>query len=216
MAASRLDTAAATYKVADLEALTVKAVRVALQQYELKLAPPTKPASRNPRTAMATKYYCWLHSLCDHPGDECTAMRDGLPCSHSTRDSRYNGNYDKSRVFAHVGCTHNPRCISADDAATAAQPSSFPNMPGNVFKWRVGDTARHSVNFNFFAKVDRNSILLFYHVIINHTLLTVLLLTSNACTLVLIVQLTVQVQIRSSMLILVAPTFFSKNQQRTF
>jgi hypothetical protein len=79
------------------------------------------------------KQHCNFHGPCAHSGNECTAIVDGQPCTHRTRDSRYTV-YDASRVYGHVGCTHNPRCISAADARTAVGPNSFPTMPGNNFK----------------------------------------------------------------------------------
>jgi hypothetical protein len=132
MAANRISPAA-TYTAADLEEITVRAVRAALDQHARAAVPPPPQTGRNARTVSGRKQHCNFHGPCAHSGNECTAIVDGQPCTHRTRDSRYTV-YDASRVYGHVGCTHNPRCISAADARTAVGPNSFPTMPGNNFK----------------------------------------------------------------------------------
>jgi hypothetical protein len=132
MAASRLDPGTAKYTVVDLETVTANAVRAALQQYALDATSPTKAPGK--WTALAQLVYCWLHSWCNQPGNECTGTKTGQPCTHRYKDSRNAGQYDASKVFKHVGCTRNPRCISATDAAKAVRPFSIPNMPENAYK----------------------------------------------------------------------------------
>jgi hypothetical protein len=56
MAASCLDPAAAKYTVADLETVTVNAVRAVLQQYAIYSASPTKAPGK--WTAQAQSVYC--------------------------------------------------------------------------------------------------------------------------------------------------------------
>jgi hypothetical protein len=124
----------------EIEAITVNAVKAAMTQY-VKSA---REAPAQFTDAATNLVYCWLHGWCTHVG-RCTGIEKGKICTLRFNDTRNQvrthgrttGNkHDPTRVFGHQRCTHQPRCISVEDARKATGPESFPDTPGNARQQR--------------------------------------------------------------------------------
>jgi hypothetical protein len=119
---------------AEIEAITVNAVKAAMSQYA-KSASSAPPQYSDAASRMV---YCWLHGWCRHT--KCRHIKEGKPCTLKYNDSRTRvrkhgsttDTYDPTRVFGHSRCNHQPRCISVEDAESATGPDSSPDMPGNT------------------------------------------------------------------------------------
>jgi len=83
--------------------------------------------------------YCHKHGVCLHNGRDCDGIAFNETChwkKHDTRtvlDAHGVPDFDRSRVFGHVNCRHEPKCISVSNAKKATGPLSFPDTPGNAY-----------------------------------------------------------------------------------
>jgi hypothetical protein len=129
----------------EISAITVNAVKAAMEQYiaQQMTSTNTRSKARAPNAASAPTLstsarrllYFYFHGICMHDSRGCTCVKHGNEIYHRFKDSRCTAaNHDSTRRFGHVGCTHHPRCISEAEAKTATGPNTFPAMPGNAYR----------------------------------------------------------------------------------
>jgi len=120
-----------TFSQIQMEAYAARAVAAAAASQQRRRA---EPSGDN-----GISDYCHKHGVCLHNGKDCDGIALGETChwiKHDTRtvlDSHGVPAFDRSRVFGHVNCRHEPKCISVSNAKKATGPLSFPDTPGNAY-----------------------------------------------------------------------------------